>query len=192
MWSAKAAVTYVAVKHLLISNSVLTQYYENLPLVLACDASLYGVGAVLSHKFPKGSKAPVAFFSRTLAPAERNYSQLGKETLALVAGVKKFHDYLYSRPFALITNHKPLLGLLAGNRQTPQVLSPRLTQWSVFLSAYSNTLIHVPGKNLAHAYALSCCPLNMLLCDPASVSAVFLIDSSPFPLTTTDIARVSA
>lgn len=192
MWSAKAAAAFVAVKRLLISKSVLTQYCENLPLVLACDASPYRVGAVLSHKFPNSSEAPVTFFSRTLAPAERNYSQLDKEALALVAGVKKFHDYLYGRPFALITDHKPLLGLLAGDRQTPQVLSPRLTRWSVFLPAYSYTLIHIPGKNLAHADALSCCPLNTLLCDLAPASAVFLIDSSLFPLTAVDIARVSA
>lgn len=86
---------FAAVKHLLVSNSILTQYCENLPLVLACDASLYGVGDVLSHRFPNGLEAPVVVFSRILVQAERNYSQLDKEALALVAGVRRFHDYLY-------------------------------------------------------------------------------------------------
>lgn len=117
----RCGAAFTAVKQLLVSNSILTQYCETLPLVLACDASPYGVGAVLSHRFPNGSEAPVAFFSRTLAPAKRNYSQLDKEALALIAGVKRFHDYIYGRHFTLITDHKPLLGYLAGDRQTPQI-----------------------------------------------------------------------
>ncbi|XP_026565795.1 uncharacterized protein K02A2.6-like, partial [Pseudonaja textilis] len=55
----------------------------------------------------------------------------------------------------LVTDHKPLLGLLAGDKQTPQVLSPRMTRWTLFLAAYSYRLIHRPGKTLSHADALS-------------------------------------
>lgn len=191
-WDSKAAASFQVVKELLVSNSVLTQYCETLPLVLACDASPYGVGAVLSHRFLNGRDAPVAFFSRTLAPSERKYSQVDKEVLALVAGVKRFHDYLYGRPFSLETDHKPLLGLLSGDKQAPQVLSPRFTRWLVFLLAYSYTLNYVPGKHLAHADALSRCPVPTLLCDPAPASEVLLIDSSPFVLTAADIAKASA
>lgn len=79
VWDARASSTFAAVKRLLVSNSALLQYSETLPLVLACDVSPYGVGAVLSHALPNGREAPIAFFSRTLAPAERNYSQLDME-----------------------------------------------------------------------------------------------------------------
>ena len=67
---------------------LLVHYNEDLPLVLACDASPQGIGAVLSHIMPDGAEKPIAYASRTLTKAEKNYSQLEKEGLAVVFGVK--------------------------------------------------------------------------------------------------------
>jgi hypothetical protein len=62
---------------------------------LATDVSAYGVGAVISHVFQDGSERPIAFASRTWSASEKNYSQLQKEALAIIFGVKMFHQYLY-------------------------------------------------------------------------------------------------
>ena len=70
---------------------VLAHYDVNLPIKLDCDASAYGIGAVLSHTYSDGSERPNAYASRTLSPSEGNYTQLEKKGLALVYGVKKFH-----------------------------------------------------------------------------------------------------
>ena len=59
-------------KEKLASSEVLAYYDPKLPLLLDCDASAYGVGAVLSHRFPDGSERPIAYASRTLTPAKRN------------------------------------------------------------------------------------------------------------------------
>lgn len=91
-----------------------------------------------------------------------------------------------------MTDHKPLLGLLAADCQTPQFLSLRFTRWSVFLSTYDYTLLYVPGKTLAHADILSRCPVPTLLSDPAPASSVLMIEDSPFVLTAADITRVSS
>ena len=49
-----------------------------------------------------GTERPIAFASRTLLPSETNYSQIEKEALSLVFGLKKFHNYLYGRKFVLV------------------------------------------------------------------------------------------
>lgn len=110
----------------------------------------------------------------------------------LVAGVKRFHDYLYSRPFELLNDHKLLLGLLARDRQSPQILLPRMTRRTVFLAAYSYTLFYSSGKHLGPADTLSRCPLKTLVEDPALALPIFLIDSSSLPVTACDIAKFSA
>ena len=82
---------------------------------MACDASAYGIGDVLSHRMADGSEKPIGYASRILAKAERNYSQL-EEGLACIFGIKKFHSYLYGHSFQLVTDHKPLLGLFKENQ----------------------------------------------------------------------------
>lgn len=64
---------------------------------------------MLSHPLPDATEAPVAFYSRTLFPVERNYAQIDGEALAIVAGVKKFHDCMYDHPFEIRTNCRPVL-----------------------------------------------------------------------------------
>ena len=66
-----------------------------MPLQFAADSSAYGVGAVISHVFPDGSECPIAYASRMLTASDKNYAQLEKEALALVFGVRKFHQNLY-------------------------------------------------------------------------------------------------
>uniref|UniRef100_A0A5S6Q817 Reverse transcriptase domain-containing protein n=1 Tax=Trichuris muris TaxID=70415 RepID=A0A5S6Q817_TRIMR len=110
-WTNEHEESFQSVKKLLTSDSVLVPFDNSLPTTLVCDASPYGVGAVLSQTKPNGQEVTVAFASRTLTTTERNYAQIDKEALAIVAGVKKFHHFLYGRKFTLVTDHKPLLGL---------------------------------------------------------------------------------
>ena len=90
-WSAACESAFQAAKSVLTTAPVLAHYNPDLPLVLAADASAYGLGAVLSHTFSDGSERPVAFASRTLKTSERNYSQVEKEALALVFGISSIH-----------------------------------------------------------------------------------------------------
>ena len=80
-------------KSCVVESTVLAHYNPDLPLRLPADASAYGIGAVISHVMPNGEERPIAFASRTLQPSECNYAQLEKEALALIFGIKKFHQY---------------------------------------------------------------------------------------------------
>ena len=51
--------------------------------MVACDALPYSVRAVLSHKMYDEQDKPITFISRSLAPAEKKYSQVDKEALQL-------------------------------------------------------------------------------------------------------------
>ena len=122
-WMEKHAATFQATKAALKSSSVLVHFDSSLPLILSCDTSPYGVGAMLSHRMPDNVERPIAFASRSLAAAKKNYSQLDKEAFAVLFGVKKFHTYLYGHKFIIQTDHKRLMQLLSESKAIPPMAS---------------------------------------------------------------------
>ena len=143
--------SFETAKERLSQAPVLAHYDATLPLRLAGDASAFGLGVVLSHRFPDGSERPVAYASRTLTPSERNYSQLEKEALSLVYGVKKFHSYLYGRTFELLTDHKPLTTILGPKTGIPSIAAARLQRWALLLACYQYQIKY--KSTLSHANA---------------------------------------
>ena len=97
---------FTTLKDLLTSEPLLQYTDFTKPFVQTTDASNEALGAILSQG-PIGRDLPIAYASRTLVNAEKNYSTT-EELLAIVCGCKQFRQYLYGRKFTIVTDHKPL------------------------------------------------------------------------------------
>ena len=99
-WAQQQELAFAKAKSQLTSTCILTHFDPDKRLVLlSCDASPYGLGAVLARQFEDGSEKPIAYASCSLAAAEKKYSQIEKKGLAIIYGVKKFHHYQLGRYF---------------------------------------------------------------------------------------------
>ena len=113
-------------KRALQANSLFIHFDPNKPLILVCDASQHGIGAVLSHAMEDGLDIPIAYTSRTLNSAVKRYSQLEKEALAIVLGVKKFHNYIYGRHFTIQLDHQSRSFFVHKKKGIPQLASAHI------------------------------------------------------------------
>ena len=98
-------------KTLVTSASCLKIFDSNLPTRLKTDASSLGLGAFLEQNYGTVTNEkwhPIGYSSRALRDYEKRYAQIEKETLSIVFGVERFHEYLYGRRFIIINDHKPL------------------------------------------------------------------------------------
>ena len=189
-WEPECQQAFDDAKKQLLSAKVLMHYDANLPLVLACDASSYGIGAVISHVLENGDERPIAFASRTLSPSEKNYGQIEKEALSIVYGVKKFHQYLYGRKFTLETDHKPLLTILGPKSAVPTLAAARLQRWALILSSYQYDVKFRPTDSHANADALSRLPVDQV--EKSQESEVYHFSYvNDLPVTAKDIAHAT-
>jgi hypothetical protein len=126
-----------------------------LPIVVAADASAFGVGAVILHCFPNGTQKAIMHASRTLNSAEKRYSQIEKQALALVFAVRRFHKLVYGRKFTLLTDHKPLLSVFGSKSGIPAHTANRLQRWALVLLAYDFDIEYRRTDEFGQADALS-------------------------------------
>ena len=138
----------------------MVHFDPSLPIGVACDASNVGIGATLFHRFTDGSERPIANISKTLTPAQRNYSQIQKEGLSIVYALTKFYQFLYGRNFILVTDHKPLLAIFGSDKPTPRLAANRLSRWALFLNQFSYHIEYRKTTHHQNADALSRLPAS--------------------------------
>ena len=121
-----------------------------LPFTLATDAAqITGMGAVLMQDHGSGSQ-PIAYWSKSLNKAQKNYCVSESECLAMIMAIKFFRPYLYGRRFVLETDHKALEWLMSKNEPTG-----KLSRWALELQGYDFTVVYRKGTENVVADALS-------------------------------------
>ena len=149
-WTPKCEEAFKQMKKALTEAPVLAYPSRESTFILDCDASNYGMGAVLSQEDGDGIERPVAYFSKTLKKPERRYCVTRKELLALVSAVRHFHHYLYGRKFLIRTDHGALRWLM--NFKNPKGQTAR---WIEVLGTYDYEIRHRPGRLHQNADGLS-------------------------------------
>jgi len=132
-----------------MSEPILALPIDKGTFILDCDASNYGLGAVLSQAQSRIEKV-IAYSSRTMSKPELLYKTTRKELLAIVNGLKQFRQYLTGRQFIISTDHAALSWL----RRTPETM-PQLVGWLTFIEEFDYEIVHRDRKRHANADGLS-------------------------------------
>jgi hypothetical protein len=133
-----------------LTQAPIVQYPNfNKPFFLYTDASITRLGAVLAQK-DDNQEHVIAYASRTLNSAEKNYAITELECLAIIWAIKYFRHYLYGSKFSIITDHAALKWLL---NSVTENANRRLERWKIVLSEYDFEIIYRKGKNHSNADA---------------------------------------
>ena len=156
-WTNTCDSAFCKLKELLCDAPVLAypRFGQNEEFVVETDTSTVGLGAVLAQMQPDGTLHPVAYASRSLQPAERNYGISELETLGLVWAVKHFRPYILGYPCTVYTGHAACLSLLSSRNP-----STKLARWALTIQEMDLKIKHRSGKKNANADALSRNPVN--------------------------------
>uniref|UniRef100_A0A7N2KR02 Uncharacterized protein n=1 Tax=Quercus lobata TaxID=97700 RepID=A0A7N2KR02_QUELO len=144
-WTEQAGQAFQNLKQAVSQPPVLALPDFSQPFVIECDASGFGIGAVLMQQ-----GRPIAFYSQPLKGKSAHLSTYEKELLALVTAVRKWRPYLFGKPFVIKTDHQSLKYLLE-----QRIGTPMQQRWITKLLGYSFLIDYKKGKENVVADALS-------------------------------------
>ena len=152
-WGPRQNHAFNTLKEIIIASPVLIHPNPEERFRVEMDASNYAYGAVLSQKSTKDHRQhPVAFFSKSMTPAERNYGISDKEALAIVKALQHWRHWLEGTkiPVEILTDHQNLQYFTK-----PRVLNWRQLRWMDLLNHYNYVIQYRPGNRNGAADALS-------------------------------------
>jgi len=152
-WDTKEQEAFEGLKMAVTTAPVLISPQDSEPFRIEADSSDFASGAVLSQRLPGEEKwHPVAFYSKSLSPVERNYEIHDKEMLAIIRALEEWRHFLEGarHPVEIWTDHKNLEYFM-----TAKKLNCRQACWSLYLARFDFKLTHCPGCCMGKSDVLS-------------------------------------
>ena len=147
LWDEIHDRAFSRIKEMVTAPPLLKYYEREKDLVIQCDTSEGDLGAALLQ-----DGRPLAYASRALTAAERNYAQIEKRLLEIMFSTERFHQYTYGRSVIVQSDHKSLESILA----KPLVSAPkRLQRMILRLQRYDPDVRYKKGSELYLADTLS-------------------------------------
>jgi len=150
-WGPKQDQAFTELKRRFVTAPILKHFYPDRDMVMETDASDFALACVLSQ-FKDKRLHPVAFHSRKLNPAERNYQIHDKGLLAILEAFKEWNHYLVGadKHVTVYTDHQNLQNFL-----TTKVWNQRQIRWAQRLADYHFKIVYRLGKRGGKPDALS-------------------------------------
>ena len=161
-WTEETNQAFEDLKSALVKAPILgyPSQREEDTFVLDTDASNCHIGAVLSQR-QEGQEKVIAYGSKVLTKAERNYCVTRRELLSVVHFCIQYKHYLIGRKFLLRTDHGALVWIFQFKEPEGQ-----LARWLELLSQFDMEITHRAGKAHGNGDGLSRrpCPTNCPTC----------------------------
>jgi hypothetical protein len=152
IWGKPEEKVFQELKQHICEEPVLIQPDQTKPFEVEVDSSNYVMGAGLMQKDNNRKMHPVAFFSKTMNEAQRNYNFYNRELMGVVEMCRHWRQYLHQaqHKFKIHTDHANLLFW-----KNPGEHNRRVARWHTELMEYDFELVHISGKKNGWADALS-------------------------------------
>ena len=171
-WEARQEKCFNELKDTITKAPVLAYYNVSKPVTLSVDASSVAMGACILQE-----NQPIAYGSKAMNQAQKNYGQIEKEMLAIVFGCHKFHQYIYGKQNVLVeTDHKPLESLF---KKPLSSAPPRIQRMMLKLQKYDLRVSYTPGSKLYIADTLSRATLDEQSCEELDEFEIYTLDHMP-------------
>lgn len=143
LWGDTEKTAFQSLKQAFVEAPLLIMPELNAPFRLETDASNFAMGAVLLQQSSDGDWRPVAYFSKAMREAERNYDVYDKELLAVVRALEEWRPYLEGNPhkIQIFSDHRNLEWFM-----TTRDLNRRQARWSLYLNRFNFVIEHRPGR----------------------------------------------
>ena len=167
-WTNVKQMAFDKIKQIVGHETLLSYPDFNLPFEIHTDASHTQLGAVISQK-----NKPIAFYSRKLQPAQRQYTSTKRKLLSIIETLKEFKNILLGQQIVVYTDHK--------NLTYKNFNMECIMRWWLLIEEFGPTIKYITGPKNIIANALSRLNLVSSSSNPQDMADHYGLDKDDLP-----------